>query len=436
VKITQGAPKVEISTTNRKITAHAGAVLVRVTAEAIGLGPAIDAHLRLKVRDRGLSEAESILGMAEALASGAKCLDDLEVARADRVQEELRGFGVPPPQTAGRFLRRFCLGHIGQLNKALRQVLFRALSLVGLGEAVTLDFDSTYIRSRSSRRQGADPTYLKRYALHPLVCFVAEFGICLHAKLRRGRANTGKGIVPFVDECLRRVPKGVSIRARFDSGFHDKALFEALERRGVTYLCGVPLNARILGVVREIDDWAWSACVDKDEGEVAEFGYRQADSKVFRRYVVKRIAKNQGEQLDLETGAYNYWVLVTNDHAADAAALESEHRHKALVESGVRELKENFGLEVLRKHQFMANWAWLLIVVTAHNLVRLTQLLGGVEPKADLRGKRFRYRYLAVPGLLARSGRRLHLKLDSDYPLFDRFRAAHARLCSLQISGP
>src|SRR6266480_1665973 len=133
-KITQGAPKVEISTTNRKITAHAGAVLVRATAEAIGLGPAVDAHLRLKVRDRGLSEAESILGMAEALAAGAKCLDDLEVARADRVQEELRGFGVPPPQTAGRFLRRFCLGHIGQLNKALRQVLLRALSLVGIGE--------------------------------------------------------------------------------------------------------------------------------------------------------------------------------------------------------------------------------------------------------------------------------------------------------------
>jgi hypothetical protein len=87
--------------------------------------------------------------------------------------------------------------------------------------------------------------------------------------------------------------------------------------------------------------------------------------------------------------------------------LESEHRHKALVESGMRELKENFGLEVLRKHQFMANWAWLLIVVTAHNLIRLTQLLGRVEPDADLRGKRFRYRYLVVPGLLVRSGRRL-----------------------------
>jgi len=102
----------------------------------------------------------------------------------------------------------------------------------------------------------------------------------------------------------------------------------------------------------------------------------------------------------------------------------------------VRELKENFGLEVLRKHQFMANWAWLLIVVTAHNLIRLTQLLGRVEPKADLRAKRFRYRYLVVPAFLAHSGRRLHLELDSGYPLFDRFVAAHTRLCSLQISGP
>ncbi len=436
MRISGGAPKVELSTTDRDITAHAGAVLLRATADAIGLGPAIDAQLHLKVRDRGLSEAESILGMTEALALGAKCLDDLDVARGDRAQEAMRGFAVPPPQTAGRFLRRFCLGHIGQLNKALRQVLHRALSLVGVGEAVTLDFDSTYVRSRSSRRQGADRTYLKRYALHPLLCFVAESGLCLHAKLRRGRVHTAKGLLPFVDECLRRIPKGVGVRARFDSGFHDEKLFEALERRGVTYLCGVPLNARILGVVREIEDRAWVPCTDKDEGEVAEFGYRQADSKVFRRYVVKRIPKNDGEQLDLESGAYNYWVLVTNDHTSGAPALESEHRHKALVESGVRELKENFGLEVLRKHQFMANWAWLLIVVTAHNLVRLTQLLGAVEPGVDARAKRFRYRYLVVPGLLVHTGRRLVLKLRSDYPLYDRFTGAFDRLCSIAPGGP
>src|SRR2546430_16946468 len=84
VRISPLAPKVELSTTSRQITPHAGAVLLRATADAIGLGPAIDADLHLKVWDRGLSGGESILGMAEALALGAGDLEDLAVARADR----------------------------------------------------------------------------------------------------------------------------------------------------------------------------------------------------------------------------------------------------------------------------------------------------------------------------------------------------------------
>jgi Transposase, Mutator family len=62
-----------------------------------------------------LSEAEFVLGVAESIGLGARCLDDLAVARADSAQEQLRGFGVPAPQTAGAWLRRFTLGHIGQL---------------------------------------------------------------------------------------------------------------------------------------------------------------------------------------------------------------------------------------------------------------------------------------------------------------------------------
>lgn len=200
--------RVEVATTDREITAHAGAVLLRQAAKAVGLARSIGAHLRLKKRTRGLSEAQCVLGMAEAVALGADCLDDLAVARADPVQEKLRGFAIPAPQTGGSFLRRFSLGHIRQLDKALREVHRRAFELLGVGkdDRVTLDFDSTYIRSFSSRRQGADPTWTKRYTLHPLLCFVAGFGICLHAALRRGRANTSRGILRFVEECRRRVP--------------------------------------------------------------------------------------------------------------------------------------------------------------------------------------------------------------------------------------
>jgi hypothetical protein len=134
-----------------------------------------------------------------------------------------------------------------------------------------------------------------------------------------------------------------------------------------------------------------------------------------------------------ESAGYHHWVLVTNDHTTDAATLESEHRHKAKVESGVRELKENFGLDVWRKHGFMANWAWLLVVTTALNLTRWSQLLGQLDAEGDLRAKKLRYRYLNVPAMLVRSGRLLVLKLQHDYPLLDVFVAALARLRSLPV---
>ncbi len=435
MSVTREAPRVDISTTDRPITAQAGAVLIRQATKAVGLARAVGTHLHLKQRTRGFSEEQFVTGMAEAVALGADCLDDLAVARGDLVQQELRGFAVPAPQTAGSFLRRFTLGHIRALDVALRAVHRRAFELLGIGpgDRLTLDFDSSYVRSYSSRRQGADPTWTKRYTLHPLMCFVAEFATCLHAKLRRGRAGSSTGIAPFVTECLRRVPAGVHVRARFDSAFYSSKLFADLERRGVTYICGVPHNPRLLQVIRGVPDADYAPCVDKEQGEVAEFGYRLASERVFRRYVVKRIAIAPGEQATLETAGYRYWVSVTNDHITDAPTLESEHRHKALVEGGMRELKENFGLRVLRKHGFMANWAWLLVVATGLNLCRWTQLLGKIEPDRDLRAKRLRFRYLAVPAMLVRSGRRLMLKLAAGYPLLDRFVAALARLRALPL---
>lgn len=344
------------------------------------------------------------------------------------MQQTLRGFGVPAPQTAGTFLRRFTLGHIRQFDKALRQVHQQAFDRLDHGANITLDFDSSYIKSYSSRRQGADPTYLKRYALHPLFCFVSQLDICLNLKLRRGKCHTSRGINDFVDQCLKTLPKGTVVRARFDSGYYADRMFTHLDKRKVTYLCGVPLNNRIKEQLRLIGEDCWQPCLDKDEGEVAELGYRPASSKIFRRYVVKRIERRPGEQLEIETGNYNYWVLVTNDHQAEPAALESEHRHKAQVEGGIRELKQNLGMHVLRKHCFYANWAWLLILATAHNLHCWTQLLGKLGADADLKAKRLRYRYLNVPALLVSSGRRLILKLRADYPLLANFMAALSNL--------
>lgn len=421
---------VRVEPTDRALTAYGGAELLRETARAVGLGEHVERCVGVKRRARGLSEAQFVTGVAEAIALGASCLDDLAVARADAAQETLRGFRLPAPQTAGSWLRRFTLGHIRQLNKALEATQRRAFALAGVAE-VTLDFDSTYLFSRSKRRQGVDRTYKKGYALHPLLCFDAESGAAVHARLRRGKAATANGMATFLTDTLRRVPAGVAVRARFDSGFYADALFTQMDNAGVTYLCGAPFNPRLIEAIRTIGQDSWTPCVDKDEGEVAEFGYRLADKKNFRRYIVKRIPIEDGEQASLDEGVWRHWVFVTNDHTSSPAELESEHRHKADVEQGMRELKSNFGLGTIRKHGFMANWVWLLLVCAGHNLCCWAQQLGQLHAGrggGDLRAKRLRYRYLTVAAMLVHSGRRLTLRVPAAWPHRRRLETALTRL--------
>jgi len=68
---------VRVGTTDRAITAYGGAELLRETMRAVGLADAVDTFVHVKQRQRGLSEAEFVAAMAESIALGARCLDDL-----------------------------------------------------------------------------------------------------------------------------------------------------------------------------------------------------------------------------------------------------------------------------------------------------------------------------------------------------------------------
>ena len=117
VKVTERSALVQVAASSQQITAHAGLVLVRELAGRLGVGELLD-RVTVKKRRRGYSAAQAILGLCETLIAGGECLDDVALLRADSAQELLRGHGLSEATTLGRFLRRFSLGHIGQLNGA------------------------------------------------------------------------------------------------------------------------------------------------------------------------------------------------------------------------------------------------------------------------------------------------------------------------------
>jgi Transposase DDE domain group 1 len=141
VKVTERSALVEVAASTQQLTAHAGMMLVRELVGRLGVAELLD-RVTVKKRRRGYSPAQAILGLCETLIAGGECLDDVALLRADAAQELLRGHGLPEPTTLGRFLRRFSLGHLAQLNLALDQLFERVNTLVER-EAVTLDLDAS-----------------------------------------------------------------------------------------------------------------------------------------------------------------------------------------------------------------------------------------------------------------------------------------------------
>jgi hypothetical protein len=432
VKVTAGPARVEVRRSSQEITAHAGLVLVRELAARLGLGELLG-RLTVKRRRRGFSPAQAVMGIVETLVAGGDCLDDSRLLRADHAQQRLRGHGLPEATTLGRFLRRFNIGHLAQLNLVLDALFARVQPLVARGGTVTLDIDASYVEThgREGSRQGARGTYAGRVCWHPLLCFIAETGEWLGVKLRNGHAAAQTGALAFLDSCLRRLPEGIGLFLRADEGFWGNPVLAGLEEREITYAVGAPLIASVRQRVSEVPESAFGPSCYRAGSEVAEFRWRPKSWSQERRFVVRRDPVERGEQLSLEQREFHYWVIVTNDEERSADELERWQREKANVENRIKEAKLGLGLDNLPSQIFNANWAYLLIALIAYNLLVWLKLLALPASERSSYAKRLRFRFIAVAGSVGRSGRRLVLRLQAGYALFKEFVEALTRIRAL-----
>jgi Transposase DDE domain. len=105
-----------------------------------------------------------------------------------------------------------------------------------------IDVDSFVGEVCGRLKQGAGYGYTRVLGYHPLLATRADTRETLHIRLRKGWANTQKGIKRFCDELIARVERagatGVKL-LRADSGFWNSKVLERLERAGWQYSIGV-----------------------------------------------------------------------------------------------------------------------------------------------------------------------------------------------------
>lgn len=70
-----------------------------------------------------------------------------------------------------------------------------------------IDIDSTICEVAGHAKQGAGYGYTRVLGYHPILATRADTGEILHARMRKGQANTQRGAVRFIEEVIARVKR-------------------------------------------------------------------------------------------------------------------------------------------------------------------------------------------------------------------------------------
>ena len=427
--------RLEVSFDEPNLVANAGLILVASLVVRLGLESLIDATVRLGGRVGGALPGRKILTLVHSLIAGGTHIDHADVLRAGSTAAVLP-HRVMAPSTLGTFLRAFSFGHVRQLEAVIGEALARAWDMgIGPGGAeLVIDMDSTITEVVGKAKAGAAYGYTRVLGYHPLLATRAGTGEILHARLRRGSANTARGARRFIEELvarLRRAGATGRIILRVDSGFWSNDTIATLARLGVSYSMTVRAGAKgISEAIAAIDEGEW-VDIDYPEGgaaQVAECDYRG------RRLIVRRTRLVAPAQAKLWPDWRHHAFLT--DLEGSAVEIDVFHRAHATVELAIRDAKEGSGLEHMPSGVFAANGAWLACMVLAHNLIRWTALAGGVVEDHLVVARSIRTRLIAVPArLVNRAGTHI-LRLPEHWPWAETFCAALDRLRALPDYAP
>jgi Transposase DDE domain group 1 len=418
-RVSHAIDRIQVRFDDENLVANAGLLLVGTLAVRLGLEALVNRTVRLSGRVGGSRPGRKVLTLVHAIVAGASHIDHADVLRCGGTEAVLP-FRVMAPSTLGTFLRAFTFGHVRQLEAVVGETLRRAWSMgAGPGAArLVVDVDSTICEVEGRKKQGAAFGYTKVLGYHPILATRADTREVLHIRLRKGSANSQKGIERFIDELIARIQRAGATGDRLlraDSGFWNTNVFKRLEKAGWQYSIAVRMTKTVRVAVAQIDERAWQPIDYPDEGEaqIAETTYGG------RRLIVRR-TRLLGAQAELWPD-WRHFPILTN-RTDELAVVEAEHRDHAVVEQAIADLKDQ-ALAHFPSGQFHANGAWTVLAALAHNLLRWTQQLG--LPNTTVRAAHtLRRRLLAIPGRLTRHARGWTLHLPARWPWHGDFISA------------
>jgi hypothetical protein len=433
--------RVSVSFDEPNLVSNAGLLAPALVAQKLRVAELIDQRVDLGERPGAANSGAKALTVVGAALAGGDSIEDVDVLRSGAVPQVFDE--VRAPSTVGTWLRSFTWASVRMLDAVVRVVLARAWA-AGLGPErldgpLTLDVDSTLCETYGLAKQGTRKfSYQHTRGYHPLIAALAETGELVHARLRGGNANSGRGSGSFTAEAIARLRTAGhtgELVVRADSGFYGHRFVAACRRAGARFSVTARTSPAIRAAIAAIPATAWRPIPywldgGADVAETVYTAFTSSNNPVTCRLVVRRVRPTPGSQLALDV-VFDYHAFVT-DRQGPLLEVEADHRAHAIVEHVIADLKHHAGLAHLPSGRFAANAAWLALIGLAYNLARWTARATG-PGWAHVTTATLRRRLLVMPARLVHSARRLHLRAPENWPwaqpilgLLDRLRTLPA----------
>jgi len=438
----KGIQSLDFSFEADSLTHFGGLFLIQRFCNKLCLRRRLERILRGAPRWVDYHPADLILVFLYVLIAGLPRVNKTQILQYNGLFRSLVGLKRFPDQTAlRRFLRRLspkAVRQIAQLHDQMRAQLFclpdRRTSLVFHLDSVVL----TLYGKQQGARLGYNPKKMGRPSYHPILCFEAHGQEFWHGSLRPGDAAANTGARALVARCLEKVPSQVArsrVRLLADAGFFSGKLVGDLDQAGCGYIivCRKPKAylplAHKAGFKEMSFGWA-----------VAEFGFKPRGWEEQHRFVmVRRPLPEDPEQVQqltlLKVGRYAYSAFVTN-LAMQPWRVWKTYQARANVERSIRELLSYFSLNKIPTQEWVANVAFLQLLLFAYNLVHWFKRLCLPQEYVAATVETIRNEFLVLPAKLTKHGSRNVLQLPKDYHHRKIFLEAARDIESLRFPEP
>jgi hypothetical protein len=421
------------------VTAYAGLPVVVEAWYGFGMDGACRKHLKLRERQKGLSDWEWAEVVTMLLMAGGRDAEDVEALKHDAGLSRVWPLiGKASARSLLNYLHRFHDPRSRKGKQGRARIVGESAGLLGLGKVnrhlighlqmrapqtdATVDIDASV---HESHKREALWTYEGVRGYQPVIAYWAEQGVILTDQFREGNVPAGMGNLGLVKQSLSALPDGVVVRrVRGDSALYEQEVLRWLDEEGVEFAISADVSDQLRQRMLAVDEKDWKPYVkltsggdrietDKQWAEITYVPEERGAKKDYRpfRYIGIRIPRKEA---DLFEGPYRHFAVVTNHWEMDANELLNWQRQRCgTVEWAHDLLKNDFGARVFPCGKFGANAAWYRFNVLAFNLkVALTRV--GLPEYVRARPHTLRMRLLHLAGRVVSHSRRLSTVFGRD----------------------